>query len=56
MERRSLRWPIALGVIMIMLIVALTVGWVLLSVNGAYWTLLSVGATFLLLVLVGVVF
>lgn len=63
-ERRSLRWPITLGVIMIVLIVALTVGWIVLSVVGAlsqqgpavfYWTLLSVGATFLVLVLVGVV-
>ena len=63
-ERRSLRWPITLGVIMIVLLVALTVGWVVLAVVGAlsqqgpavfYWTLLSVGATFLVLVLVGVV-
>ena len=31
-ERRSLSWPITLGVIMIVLVVALTVGWVLLTV------------------------
>jgi len=63
-ERRSLKWPITLGVIMIVLIVALTVGWILLAVlrlgndKGAgalYWTLLAVGTTFLVLVLVGVV-
>lgn len=63
-ERRSLKWPITLGVIMIVLIVALTVGWVLLAVFGMlnekgptllYWTLLTVGTTFLVLVLVGVV-
>jgi len=62
-ERRSLKWPITLGVIMIVLIVALTVGWIMLSIprgneKGAaalYWTLLAVGTTFLVLVLVGVV-
>ncbi len=61
-ERRSMKWPITLGVIMIVLIVALTVGWVLLAVFGAvvmggplFWTLLSVGTTFLAFVLVGVV-
>lgn len=62
--RRSLRLPIILGIIMIVLIVALTVGWILLSVTGAladtgfsgvYWAFLSVGTTFLVLVLVGVV-
>jgi len=63
-ERRSLKWPITLGVIMIVLIVALTVGWILLAVSNLfnergpsplYWTLLTVGTTFLVLVLVGVV-
>jgi signal transduction histidine kinase len=65
LERRSLRWPITLGVTMIVLLVALLVGWVVLSVYGAmadrgtnaplYWTLLPIGTLFLLLVLVGVV-
>jgi len=64
LERRSLRWPITLGVIMITLLVLLTVGWVLLAVFGAlsdnefaplYWTLLTVGAIFLIVVIVGVV-
>ncbi len=62
-ERRSLSWPITLGVIMIVLLVAITIGWVLLAVIGVlekpgsplYWTLLTVGTTFLILVLVGVV-
>ncbi len=63
-ERRSLKWPITLGVIMIVLVVALTVGWILLIVSNLvqekgtaplYWTLLTVGTTFLVLVLVGVV-
>jgi signal transduction histidine kinase len=63
-ERRSLKWPITLGVVMIVLVVALTVGWILLAVFGAmqdrdaaalYWTLLTVGTIFLVMVLVGVV-
>jgi signal transduction histidine kinase len=63
-ERRSLRLPITLGVVMIVLIVLLIVGWVLLAVFGAlkddqraglYWALLSVGTTSLTFVLVGVV-
>jgi signal transduction histidine kinase len=62
-DRRSLSWPITLGVIMIVLVVLLTVGWVLLTVVGVferpgsalYWTLLAVGTTFLILVLVGVI-
>ena len=62
--RRSLKLPITLGVVMIVLLVALTVGWILLAVFGAmqdddqaplYWTLLTVGTTFLVLVLVGVI-
>lgn len=62
--RRSLKWPITLGVVMIVLLTALIVGWVLLSVFGAmeaegtaplYWTLLPIGALFLVMVLVGVV-
>jgi two-component system, OmpR family, phosphate regulon sensor histidine kinase PhoR len=62
--RRSIRWPIILGVVLIVLLVALTVGWVIVSASaalqsehsGVYWTLLAVGATFFVLVLVGVVF
>jgi signal transduction histidine kinase len=63
-ERRSLRLPITLGVVMIVLVVVLLVGWIFLSIlsafrspdgAGIYWALLSVGATLLALVLVGVV-
>jgi signal transduction histidine kinase len=63
-ERRSLRWPITLGVVMIVLVVLLIVGWVIQSAFGLrfdsqraalYVTLLSIGATLLTLVLVGVV-
>jgi signal transduction histidine kinase len=52
-RRRSLGWPITLGVIMIVLLVALMIGWVLLALN--YVTLMAVGTTFLALVLVGVI-
>lgn len=63
-ERRSLRLPITLGVVMIVLLVALIVGWILLAVFGAlqndqraglYWALLSIGTTSLAFVLFGVV-
>jgi signal transduction histidine kinase len=58
--RTSLGWPITLGVVMIVLVVALIVGWVALTASQAdrsalYWVLLAVGTVFLLLVLVGVV-
>jgi signal transduction histidine kinase len=62
--RRSLRLPIALAVVMILMLLLLTVGWVIMAVRSAldqdswaplYWTLLSVGATFFVLILVGVV-
>ncbi|MFQ5653163.1 MAG: sensor histidine kinase [Planctomycetota bacterium] len=64
LARRSLKFPITLAVLMIVLLVVLTVGWVLLAVFGAqaddrsaglYWTLLSVGSVFFVIVLVGVV-
>jgi len=57
------RLPITLGVVMIVLLVALIVGWVLLTVFGAianqrsaafYWTALSVGTVFYVFLLVGV--
>jgi signal transduction histidine kinase len=62
-SRRSLSWPIMLGVSMILLLVALAVGWIIVTARSAleaenaaiYWTLLAVGTTFLVLLLVGVV-
>ncbi|MEQ8788993.1 MAG: HAMP domain-containing sensor histidine kinase [Pirellulaceae bacterium] len=63
-QRRSLGLPITLGVVMIVLLVALIVGWVLLAVFGAitdneyaplYWTFLTVGAAAFIFILVGVV-
>jgi signal transduction histidine kinase len=63
LERKSLRLPIVLGVLMIVVVVVLTVGWVLMTVFGAlekpqspfYWTWLSVGSALFLFVLVGVI-
>ncbi len=61
---RSLGWPITLGVVMIVLLVAILTGWIVSLINIArnaesnaplYWTLLGVGAGLLVLVLVGVV-
>lgn len=63
-SRRSIGLPIILAILMIVLLIALTIGWVVLAVYGAlghakmaglYWTLLTVGTTSLVLVLVGTV-
>jgi len=58
--RRTLHLPIALAIVMIVLLVALIVGWVLLALGisnnpALYWTLLSVGTTFLVAVLGGTI-
>ncbi len=58
--RASYSWPITLAVVMIVLVVALLVGWVVLTVesverSGLFWVLLVVGTSFLVLVLIGVV-
>lgn len=63
LPRRSIRWPLTLGVVLIVLVVALTVGWVIVNASAAiesehsavYWTLLAVGAAVFLLVLTGVI-
>ncbi len=64
LERKSLKWPILLGIFMILLLVGLTVGWVLLNVFNAissqsgstlYWILLTVGSVSFGLVLTGVI-
>ena len=61
-DRRSLKWPITLGVILLVVLVVLTIGWVLMSVFAAlqaegaaplYWTLLIVGSSLLTVVIVG---
>jgi len=62
--RPLLRLPITLAVVMIVLLVALTIGWVLLALVGAlgntsaaglYWALLTVGSACYVLLVVGVV-
>src|SRR5262245_52524680 len=60
-ERRSLRWPIILGVVMFVALAALLVGWIVLAALGIiqgrraalYITLLSIGTTLLTLAIVG---
>jgi two-component system phosphate regulon sensor histidine kinase PhoR len=62
-SRHSLSWPVTLAVIMILLLVALTAGWIIVTSRsalagenaGLYWTLLAVGTAFLVFLLVGVV-
>ncbi len=63
-SRRSRRLPIILAVVMIVILIILTVGWVLLAVFGALansrfaglnWTLLSVGTVFIATLLAGVI-
>lgn len=60
--RRSLSWPIALGVTLIVLVIALLIGWIIVIVKGldegspyVYYTLLAVGTTLFAVVLVGVI-
>src|SRR5438094_79711 len=60
-ERRSLHWPITLGVLMFVALVLLLVGWVVLTIPwifnarwaGLYIALLSIGTTLLTLAIVG---
>ena len=61
-ERRTLRFPITLGVVMFVLLAVLIIGWALLAAFGlmadperaAFWiTALTIGATFLTLAIVG---
>ena len=60
-ERRSLRFPITLGVVMFVALAALLVGWIVLAALGIisgrraalYITLLSIGTTLLTLAIVG---
>ncbi len=63
-ERRSLKFPITLGVSMIVVLVVLIVGWVLLAVFGAmnandnanvYWAVLTIGSSLFVLLLAGVI-
>src|SRR5512136_2713260 len=64
MSRRSLKLPILLGVLMIVMLIVLTVGWVLLNVSTAmqstghsalYWVLLTAGSVVSALLVTGTV-
>ncbi|MGC4097832.1 MAG: HAMP domain-containing sensor histidine kinase [Nitrospira sp.] len=60
-EYRSLRWPITLGVVMFVVLVLLTVGWLVITISGIihsqnvgfYIAFLSIGAPLLTLTIVG---
>jgi signal transduction histidine kinase len=63
-SRRSLSLPITLAIVMISILVALTVGWVLVNIvlawtddqkAGVYYALLSIGATFIGVLLAGTI-
>jgi two-component system, OmpR family, phosphate regulon sensor histidine kinase PhoR len=54
-ERKSLKWPILLAIVMIVLLVGLAIGWILINVFGANWILLSVGSVMFGFVLFGVI-
>ena len=62
LEFRSLRAPVALGVVLIVLVVILGAIWFATSILGPYsnrsalfWTLFSIGIVLLLGILVGVI-
>lgn len=63
-ERKSLRWPISLGVVLIVLVVVMLVGSILTLIyaalnspasSGFYWAWLAIGSTLLTFILLGVV-
>jgi len=62
-ERRSLKGPITLGVVMIVLVVVLTVAWILVTIiaankdfpAGFFWVLMAFGTVLLICVLGGVI-
>lgn len=62
-ERKSLRWPISLGVVLIVLVVVMLVGSIITMIVAAlnqpgagwYWAWLAIGSTLLTFILLGVV-
>jgi signal transduction histidine kinase len=54
-RRSSLKWPIVLGVILLVLIVALLVFWIVAQAPQGQWGLLTLGIVFFSLILIGVV-
>src|SRR6188472_4508930 len=51
--RSSLGWPITLGVVMLVLVVLLLIGWIIFTFG--YWSVLVTGTIFFVLVGVGIV-
>jgi signal transduction histidine kinase len=63
-DNRSLKWPITLGVVMIVLVILVLIGWVLVNAFAAvgnkesapaYWALLAIGTVVLGCILAGVI-
>lgn len=54
-RRSSLKWPIVLGVILLVLIVALLVFWIIAQATQGQWALMTLGIVFFSLILIGVV-
>lgn len=55
-KRRTLHWPITISVSLMMLNVALMVGWIVLAVHIREWNVLTIGAIAFALILVGLTF
>lgn len=63
-DNRSLKWPITLGVVLIVLVIVVLIAWVLVNVIAAvenkesaraYWILLALGSVVLACILAGVI-
>lgn len=54
-RRSSLKWPVALGVVLLALIVVLLILWIIREAATKQWALLTVGTIFFSLILIGVV-
>lgn len=55
-KRRTLHWPITISVSLMMLNVALMVGWIVLAVQTQEWNVLTIGTIAFALILVGLTF
>ncbi|MFO1020621.1 MAG: HAMP domain-containing sensor histidine kinase [Planctomycetales bacterium] len=54
-RRSSLKWPILLGVVLLVLIIALSVFWIVGQAMHGQWGLLTIGTVFFVLILIGVI-
>lgn len=54
-RRSSLKWPIVLGVVLLVLTVALLIFWIIGQATQGQWALLTLGIVFFSLILIGVV-